>query len=109
MSEERRAVIEAALRRTTTAEDWVAGMAAGIERAVAEWERTREPTDALARVWKRTADDLAAKNAELCAALTALVHRIEDNGQYVVGGESVLRSELAAANKALRPRDGEAE
>jgi hypothetical protein len=46
MSEDRRAVIEAALRRTTTAEDWVAGMAAGIERAVAEWERTREPTDA---------------------------------------------------------------
>jgi hypothetical protein len=38
----------------------------------------------------------------LSAALVALVHRVEDNGQYVVGGESVLRSELAEANRALR-------
>ena len=76
MSEERRAVIEAALRRTTTAEDWVAGMAAGIERAVVEWERSREPTDAeinrLRRLypWK---DVLA-----LCDALEAALRAARD-------------------------------
>ena len=45
MSEERRAVIEAALRHTASCQNW-AEIAETVERAVAEWERSREPTDA---------------------------------------------------------------